>query len=130
MALKARIKFGPGMNWMTEYKLIHTGKFRVHARKRGEFLILEKELPKTLKPYEPVTSQQGFEFLINGELPEEIQNNLRSRCNGVVCMFEDPAQHLPEIEARLKNISSCLPHHQRKFVNKWAIDNLSPENLV
>lgn len=118
MSIKAKLQFTNGMSWNQEYKLIHEGGFRVVSRSRvTDILIMEKETPKA-----PSSTQ--FEMLVNGELPQTIQMDLRRQCNRVICMYSKPHDHIPAIKTRLNNIAATKPKHQQKFIQIWIQNNI------
>jgi hypothetical protein len=113
VAIKAKLKLHGSIPWSLEHKLISGGGFRVFARRPNEWVILEK----TKSPFKP-------EILINGELPEDVQQILITRCNRIVNMFMDPEAHKFVIRTRLENIARTLPPQQKKFVKTWIDNNV------
>jgi hypothetical protein len=116
LAVKAKLRFPGDLPWDKEYKLINEGGFVVFARKRNEWLILEKQVKKQ--------PPKTFEVLMNGKLPEDIQLSLRRRCNSVVSLYADPDAHVKAIRNRIENIAATLPKHQAKFLTEWMMENL------
>lgn len=115
MAVKAKLKFPSRMSWELEHKLITKFKFRVYSRNQ-EWMIVEK----MASPWLP-------EVLVNGELPEDVQNTLNKRCNVVVGHFQDPDAHQAIIKTRLNNIAGTLPPLQRKFIHDWIYNNMGDD---
>jgi transposase-like protein len=122
-ATKARIKFRGDLPWPLEQKLCQKYGFRVYSRmtnttnESDRWIIMEKlkRPPRTL------------EVLVNGELPEDVQNTLISRCNRVVNCFLDPDAHKKNVIFRLQNIANTLPPQQKKFIEQWISNNLGEE---
>lgn len=119
---KCRLKFKPDIPWDREYKLVNEAGFRIYARKRGDFVIFEKDVPK-------FTPQHTLELLTDGQLPEHIQLALRKRCNAVVALYLSPEENVEAIKARLENIATTLPPHQMRFIKMWIQNNLDSEDL-
>jgi hypothetical protein len=113
MAATVRLRFRDDLPDHLEERLINRCGFRVYARKRYEYLIVEKVPPYTC-----------FEALVNGELPEHIQLALRKRMNNVISLYVDPDANEMEIRGRLERIAQTLPTFQRKFVRQWIDDNV------
>jgi len=113
MPVKARLKFRGEIPWDLEHRLIAKYGFRVQQRNGREWFIVDKHKSN----FEP-------EVLVNGELPEAIQNELIKRCNTICDQFNDPERHLDVIRIRLQNICLTLPPLQRKFVKEWTDRNL------
>lgn len=111
--IKARIKFRDVISWDLEHRMCTRFGFRIHGRKKDDYLILEKEF-----------RQHPSEVLVNGELPQDVQNMLIKRCNVIVGHFLDPDAHVFTIRTRLHNIAQTLPPLQRKFINDWMENNL------
>lgn len=117
MAIKAKLKFKGDMPWELEKKLINKFGFRVFQRGGREFMIVEKVKPM-FKP----------EVLVNGELPEDIQNNLNKRCTTIVSHFLDPDANEPLIRIRLGNLANCLPPLQKKYIKDWIVSQFGEED--
>lgn len=120
MPVRARLKFPDPLPWSKESRLVNEGGFIIQARKRGEYLIVEK----LAKPATP----PKFEMLVNGELPEDVQLMLRRRCNGILMMFSDSTD--VELRGRYDRVASTLPAHQAAFVRKWALENLDADEVI
>lgn len=117
MAIKAKLKFRGDMPWALEQKLIRHFGFRVFQRGGREFMIVEKVKPAF-----------KAEVLVNGELPEDIQNSLNKRCTTIVNHFLDPDSHEPEIRIRLNNIAKMLPPLQQKYIKDWIMSQFGSDD--
>ena len=113
MAVKAKLKFRGDMPWELELKLINKYGFRVATREHKQWVIVEK-IKSNFKP----------EVLVNGELEEEVTNNLIKRCNVIMGHFKDPIAQAYMIRVRLNNVAATLPPQQRKFVHEWIERNV------
>ncbi len=118
MAVRARLKFNGHMPWALESKLINKLGFRVQSRNGKEWLIVEK-----VDDRKPIP----FEVLINGRLPEDVQNQLLKRFNNILNQFAHPEEHLGVIKMRIENIIRTLPKHQAKFAEEWVERNLKED---
>ena len=116
--LKCRFKFNGWMSFNVESKLINKYGFRVHSRKHGQWIILEKES----KPGQPVPE-------VPRELPEHIQRELVKRCNAVIDVFMDPTAHARQIRIRLENICKAVPPSHEEFIRKWMDRNIEKVNM-
>lgn len=116
MAIKAKLRFRGDMPWALEHKLITRYGFRVFARSKTEWLIVEK-IKTNFKP----------EVLVNGELAEDIQATLIKRCNTIINHFAKPDEQEYVIRVRIANMAATLPPLQRKFVNEWVIRNIGED---
>lgn len=121
MALKARLRYPNDLSWDMEYKLINQGGFRVFSRnKNTNIVIFEKDIE--------TAPSHNFEVLVNGELEESVQLELRRRCNSVVSLYLEPEAHINTIRTRLNNIAATLPKHRKKFVLLWIQNNIDAED--
>lgn len=116
MAVKAKLKIRGDIPFQLEHKLCTKLGFRVFSRNHPEWVIVEK----IQRPWQA-------EVLVNGELPEEIQNSLIKRCNNIVGQFIDPDAYATTIRMRLDNIARTLPPLQRKFVHDWIERNVDDQ---
>ncbi len=120
MAIKAKIKFNANIPFPLEQKLMNKFGFRIAQRAGREWFIVEK--------IRSGIQGKHLEVLVNGELPEEIQNNLRKRCNTIVNHFNDPDAHKDVIENRLKVVASLLPPRQKQFILDWIKNNVNDDD--
>lgn len=116
MAIKAKLKFKGDMPYWLENKLILKGGFAICSRHNREWIIVDKVKP----PFKA-------EVLINGELPEDIRNDLTKRCNTIVNHFLDPDSHKIAIKLRLGNMANLLPQLQGQFVREWIKNNVDED---
>lgn len=116
MAVKAKLKFRGDMAWDLEHKLLTKYGFIIHSRDRREWVVVEKRKSNFVP-----------EVLVNGELPEEVQNTLNKRCITIVNHFDDPDAQLYIIRTRINNMSQTLPPLQRKYVQDWVERNVKED---
>ncbi len=116
MAVKARLKFRHDLHYELEHRLVHKYGFVIFSRLKDRFLVLEKQ-QRTWQP----------EVLVNGALPEDVQNELIGRCNKVMEQFLDPDAYAHTIKIRLNNIAATLPPQQRRFIHEWISRNIEKD---
>lgn len=132
MAVRAKLKYGPGLRWDQEYKLIHNGGFYIWSRQKGPdgWVIFAKDVGQ--KPIEELENTKditphhipSFDVLVGGQLADDIKDKLNKQIRGVCDIYLDLDANQLQIRRRLERIAATLPKYQAKYVEDWVNQNL------
>lgn len=108
MPSPVKIKIKSTIPFTLEMKLVQQYGFKVHSRKKGEWVIFAKdEWPE-------------MELKKVGDVTPLIQASLIRRINKIVEWYADPTKHTTSIRLRLTNLAAGLDPKERQFVQDWT----------
>ena len=120
MAIKCRYRVRGHLAFVTEAKLVNKYGFRIHSRKPGEWVIIEREVRKE----KGLPAVDDIPEHPENHIPWDRQGELIRRCCAITDFFIDPQAHLKTIQIRTNNFAQTLPPIEKAFVQQWMDRNL------
>lgn len=132
MAVRVKLKYGPGLRPDQEHKLVHQAGFYIWSRMKGPdgWVIFAKDierldsLPKVKNLDTQHIGRPNLEVLHNGQLPDDVKDMLNKRIKAVIEFFVDPDAFQLQIKRRLELVARTLPKYQAKYVTDWIDENI------